>query len=292
MVNKHNLIKITSDDIDFKATPAKIEFTSYQMLKDQVDKLVNQLDGYVVTADSYKTDKKTRANLNKLSKSLAKKRIYVKKQLSVEVDRFNAQVKGLSDELDQVTAKLNKEIKFYDNKAKNSRHEINISAISKYLKPLNIPLEAIKYDPKWDNTNNNFKAMIQNIKEQGSTYLDSAKVIRQKADQNNQSSNNYLNMLFSNSLSEILEKMDKDKQAIQDQIERDRAKKLAEIATKKAQEQVAGNKIIDKSTGEIIAITHNYIFRLVLTDEQLHNLANYFRDNGITPLNIKREKDE
>lgn len=282
------LTNFKGDDIELNATPAKINFVSYPMLKKAVDDLSYKLRGYVVTEQTYYNDKKLKANLNKLSKQLTAKRLEIVKEVDKEVIAFNDQVKALSKEIDTVSKKVAEGVKYFDDKAKKARHEVNLNEIGKYLNPINVPLEAIKYEPKWDNKTNNFKAMMVSVKEQATQYLDNTKVIDQKADENNQVSDAYTTMLVDHSLSEVLLKMDNDKKIIQEQAERDHARKLAEIAKQKAQEKIVGNKLIDKNTGEKLADLSTIRLTIKVTDYQSKNLARYLKDNGIDVLKAER----
>lgn len=69
------LIKFDNEELPVTLEPAKIDFPKYEELKTRVTKLTNSLKDYVVTADSYEQDKKTRTELNHIQKTLSKKRI-------------------------------------------------------------------------------------------------------------------------------------------------------------------------------------------------------------------------
>lgn len=282
------LTNFKGDDIELSATPAKINFVSYPMLKKAVDDLSYKLRGYVVTEQTYYNDKKLKANLNKLSKQLTAKRLEIVKEVDKEVIAFNDQVKALSKEIDAVSEEVAEGVKYFDDKAKKARHEVNINEISKYLKPLNVPLEAVNYEAKWDNKTNNFKAMMESVKEQAQSYLDNSKIITKKAEENNQVASAYTAMLTDYPLSEVLAKMDNAIKAIQEQAERDRARKLAEIAEQKAKEKVVGNKLIDKNTGEKLADLSTIRLTVKVTDYQSRNLARYLKDNGIDVIKAER----
>ncbi|MCT7815148.1 MAG: DUF1351 domain-containing protein, partial [Lactobacillus iners] len=59
-MEKNELITFENNEYKLEIEPAKVDFDGYQDLKDKITKIASDWNNYVVTKDSYNSDKKTR----------------------------------------------------------------------------------------------------------------------------------------------------------------------------------------------------------------------------------------
>lgn len=117
------LIKFDNEELPINLEPAKIDFPKYKELKKRVDQLTDSLKDYVVTADSYEQDKKTRAELNRIQKTLSKKRIDIFNEAVEPANEFKQQVSGLEKQIKYASDRISEGIKHYTDKEKDAKFQ-------------------------------------------------------------------------------------------------------------------------------------------------------------------------
>ena len=105
------LIKFDNEELPINLEPAKIDFPKYKELKKRVDQLTDSLKDYVVTADSYEQDKKTRAELNRIQKTLSKKRIDIFNEAIEPANEFKQEISQLEKQNEDVLEKKDEQLK-------------------------------------------------------------------------------------------------------------------------------------------------------------------------------------
>ena len=117
------LIKFDNEELPINLEPAKIDFPKYKELKKRVDQLTDSLKDYVVTADSYEQDKKTRAELNRIQKTLSKKRIGIFNEAIEPANEFKQEISQLEKQIKIVSDKIGEGIKHYTDKEKEAKFQ-------------------------------------------------------------------------------------------------------------------------------------------------------------------------
>ena len=169
-------------------TPAKVDVVGIADLKRAVDQVCKTYAGLVVTADSYKQDKKTAAELNKLKKALNDRKIEIKKQATKEVDQFADEVKAMTSELDDVVSQIIAGINACDEKAKAERTEAVKRRIADLCSEAHVSANDIEWDPSWANksatwpkTEREVKAQIAALQVKYRQYAESVKAVTNRA---------------------------------------------------------------------------------------------------------------
>ena len=106
-----DLIKFDNEELPINLEPAKIDFPKYEELKKRVDRLTNSLKDYVVTEDSYEQDKKVRAELNHIQKTLSKKRIEIFNEAVEPANEFKQHISGLDKQIKCASDRISEGIK-------------------------------------------------------------------------------------------------------------------------------------------------------------------------------------
>lgn len=292
------LIKFDNEELPINLEPAKIDFPKYKELKKRVDQLTDSLKDYVVTADSYEQDKKTRAELNRIQKTLSKKRIDIFNEAVEPANEFKQQVSGLEKQIKYASDRISEGIKHYTDKEKDAKfQEIKLRLGNLALK-YNVSIQLLGDIREKDNQFNHwlnkscswkrieteaedfFKTKAENQKLKAT--LNQVVIDRAKSyDKPTISPNPYLEMLNYKDLDQVLVQMAHDHEDAVNQ------EKQRQIENRKATEAVErrGDKYVDTNTGEVVDSVHSMSLRFYGSKDQLDKLVKYARK-----LNISFEK--
>ncbi|MCT2876197.1 DUF1351 domain-containing protein [Lactobacillus delbrueckii] len=269
-------------------TPAKVDVVGLANLKQAVDQVCKTYSGLVVTADSYKQDKKTTAELNKLKKALNDRKIEIKKQATKEVDQFSDEVKAMTSEIDGVVSQIRVGINAYDEKAKAERTKAIKRRISDLCSEAHVSADDIEWDPSWANksstwpkTEREVKAQIVALQAKYRQYAESVKAVTNRAAELDLPESHWIEMLNYSPLSDVLSQMGHYKEELAQQKLRDAERRQRELD----QTVVKGNKRVVKETGEVVAQVYHVRLELCGSKEQLAKLLQSAKDLG---LEIKR----
>lgn len=282
------LISFQNQEYPIAFKQAEINFPNYEDLKNNVEEIAGRYDGYVVTPDSLPYDKKTKAELNKIRKSLSERRLEIVRQASQPVDQFNQNIKDLDKIIKSAVDQINTGIKAFDEKAKKDKYQQNLVQLGKIAQEYGISLQKLEYDPKWDNKTAKWSSIEQSarkqfeeIAEKEKAEKDAQQVIIDKADSYTKPAmipSAYLAMLDYKPLSEILKQMDSDHDYLIKQAKLQAETRKQEIKDIKKQ----GDKYIDSQTGEVVDKVHTVTLKLTGSLDQLKALSNFIKDWGIS----------
>lgn len=292
------LIKFDNEELPINLEPAKIDFPKYEELKKRVDRLTDSLKDYVVTEDSYEQDKKVRSELNRIQKTLSKKRIEIFNEAVEPANEFKQHVSGLEKQIKCASDRISEGIKHYTDKEKDAKfQEIKLRLGNLALK-YNVSIQLLGDIREKDNQFNHwlnkscswkrieteaedfFKTKAENQKLKATlnqVVIDRA----QSYDKPTISPNPYLEMLNYKDLDQVLVQMAHDHEDAVNQ------EKQRQIENRKATEAVErrGDKYVDTNTGEVVDSVHSMSLRFYGSKDQLDKLVKYARK-----LNISFEK--
>lgn len=283
-----DLIRFENEDFPISYKPAEVNFQGYEALDAKVDALTKDWDKYVVTAESYSYDKKTRAELNRIRRALSDRRKVIVKESSQQITEFNAKVKGLDLKIKGVVDHLSEGLKTFDEQARKDKHQQNLIRLGELAKEYGVALQELDYQDKWDNKTTSWTTIEEEARQQFDAIVERIKarkeaeqVIANKANEYTKpamSANPYLQMLDYKSLPDVLTQMDNDHDYLIKQA------KQQEENRKKAIEALEqhGDKYVDAKTGEVVDKVHSVTLKLTGTKEQLTALSNFIRDWGIS----------
>lgn len=283
-----DLIRFENEEFPISYKPAEMNFQGYEVLDAKVDALTKDWDKYVVTAESYSYDKKTRAELNRIRRALSDRRKVIVKDSSQQITEFNAKVKGLDLKIKGVVDHLSEGLKTFDEQARKDKHQQNLIRLGELAKEYGVALQELDYQDKWDNKTTSWTTIEEEARQQFDAIVERIKarkeaeqVIANKANEYTNpamSANPYLQMLDYKSLPDVLTQMDNDHDYLIKQA------KQQEENRKKAIEALEqhGDKYVDAKTGEVVDKVHSVTLKLTGTKEQLTALSNFIRDWGIS----------
>lgn len=283
-----DLIKFENEEFPISYKAAEVDFQGYEALDAKVDALTKDWDKYVVTAESYPYDKKTRAELNRIRRALSDRRKVIVKESSQQITEFNTKVKGLDLKIKGVVDHLSEGLKTFDDQARKDKHQQNLIRLGELAKEYGVALQELDYQDKWDNKTTSWTTIEEDARQQFEAIVEKQKarkeaeqVIANKANEYTKpamSANPYLQMLDYKSLPDVLTQMDNDHDYLIKQA------KQQEENRKKAIESLKqhGDKYVDAKTGEVVDKVHSVTLKLTGTTEQLTALSNFIRDWGIS----------
>ena len=283
-----DLIKFENEEFPISYKAAEVDFQGYEALDAKVDAMTKDWDKYVVTAESYSYDKKTRAELNRIRRALSDRRKVIVKESSQQITEFNTKVKGLDLKIKGVVDHLSEGLKAFDDQARKDKHQQNLLRLGELAKEYSVALQEIDYQDKWDNKTTSWTTIEEDARQQFETIVEKQKarkeaeqVIANKANEYTKpamTASPYLQMLDYKSLPDVLTQMDNDHEYLIKQA------KQQEENRKKAIESLEqhGDKYVDAKTGEVVDKVHTVTLKLTGTKEQLTALSNFIRDWGIS----------
>lgn len=283
-----DLIRFENEDFPISYKKAEIDFQGYPALDAKVDAMTKDWDKYVVTAESYPYDKKTRAELNRIRRALSDRRKVIVKESSQQITEFNTKVKDLDLKIKGVVDHLSEGLKTFDDQARKNKHQQNLIRLGELAKEYGVALQELDYQDKWDNKTTSWTTIEEDARQQFEAIVEKQKarkeaeqVIANKANEYTKpamTASPYLQMLDYKSLPDVLTQMDNDHEYLIKQA------KQQEENRKKAIEALEqhGDKYVDAKTGEVVDKVHSVTLKLTGTTEQLTALSNFIRDWGIS----------
>ena len=283
-----DLIKFENEEFPISYKAAEVDFQGYEALDAKVDAMTKDWDKYVVTAESYPYDKKTRAELNRIRRALSDRRKVIVKESSQQITEFNTKVKGLDLKIKGVVDHLSEGLKAFDDQARKDKHQQNLLRLGELAKEFSVALQELDYQDKWDNKTTSWTTIEEDARQQFETIVEKQKarkeaeqVIANKANEYTKpamTASPYLQMLDYKSLPDVLTQMDNDHEYLIKQA------KQQEENRKKAIESLEqhGDKYVDAKTGEVVDKVHTVTLKLTGTTDQLTALSNFIRDWGIS----------
>ena len=215
-----DLIKFENEEFPISYKAAEVDFQGYEALDAKVDAMTKDWDKYVVTAESYPYDKKTRAELNRIRRALSDRRKVIVKESSQQITEFNTKVKGLDLKIKGVVDHLSEGLKTFDDQARKDKHQQNLLRLGELAKEYGVALQELDYQDKWDNKTTSWTTIEEDARQQFEAIVEKQKarkeaeqVIANKANEYTKpamSANPYLQMLDYKSLPDVLTQMDND----------------------------------------------------------------------------------
>ncbi|MDE7056756.1 MAG: DUF1351 domain-containing protein, partial [Lactobacillus sp.] len=215
-----DLIKFENEEFPISYKAAEVDFQGYEALDAKVDAMTKDWDKYVVTAESYPSDKKTRAELNRIRRALSDRRKVIVKESSQQITEFNTKVKGLDLKIKGVVDHLSEGLKTFDDQARKDKHQQNLLRLGELAKEYGVALQELDYQDKWDNKTTSWTTIEEDARQQFEAIVEKQKarkeaeqVIANKANEYTKpamTANPYLQMLDYKSLPDVLTQMDND----------------------------------------------------------------------------------
>ncbi|WP_285123946.1 DUF1351 domain-containing protein [Lactococcus petauri] len=231
-------------EISVSFEPAKIEVLDREKFEEQINSIAEANSNRVVTAETLKDDKSTRAELRKLYKSLNDEKIRIKKEYNKPLTEFETWFKKAVAVLDKAIGQIDEGVKEVEFKQKEERKEIVRAELLELTKDLELDsriFEVMVEDWAKASNFNDYKPK-KTLQDSMSYAVEQERLKQEESRKNKKNISNfafmsgisdtpYIRMYDDGKeVSEILEIMNED-------IAKEKSRKEAEEAQRKAEEQ-------------------------------------------------------
>lgn len=231
-------------EISVAFEPAKIEVLDREKFEKQINSIAEANSNRVVTAETLKDDKSTRAELRKLYKSLNDEKIRIKKEYNKPLTEFETWFKKAVAVLDKAIGQIDEGVKEVEFKQKEERKEIVRAELLELTKGLELDsriFEVMVEDWAKASNFNDYKPK-KTLQDSMSYAVEQERLKQEESRKNKKNISNfafmsgisdtpYIRMYDDGKeVSEILEIMNED-------IAKEKARKEAEEAQRKVEEQ-------------------------------------------------------
>lgn len=262
-----------------------ITLENQEILDEMVDEFIQRYQGTVVTADTVKESKQSRAELNKLSKALTEKKRSDKKEFLKPLKNYERKIKAIIEKIDKCSNDINVQIKDFEQQERKAKEEQVTNWIKEMAKNYGVSPNEIEINPKWLNKSASKKRIVDgiaNVMRQRKNINDNKTIIEKYANERGMDAIYYVDLAEEHSLLDIEKRIDDDLILKQKREEAKEAAEKAKVeAEKEASEQI-GNTLINYETGETKEIKQEISITLRGSKNQLDSIAKM-----ITELNIK-----
>lgn len=172
-------------------------------IKAQVEQIIDQYKGWVVSESDIDVAKKTTASLNKTAKALSDKRIEIEKILKQPITDFTNELKDLTKQVEAVSNDLKKQLDDYEEQRKaDKRNEILASPLwASYM----------NFNEEWLNKSTKQKDIEADLLRQKGIFTNNCLLVEATCNGLGLSSDKYLGMLAEKrEINEIIERITND----------------------------------------------------------------------------------
>ena len=277
-----NELKINEEtSVTFQAN--QIEFNNFEVLKEMIQEKSKKYANLVVSEETIKEAKKSRAELNKLNNSLTSRQTAVKRAYDEPFMEFKSKIKELKDEIKPVVTTIDDKVKELENFERQEKSFKVKELINEMAPNYGVDPETIEIENSWLNKSTSLKKITEQLKdyfiamEQKRKRLESdINTIEKYATANDVEPYGWVDQIKrGQNVDDVLLAIDN--------VVRDRRiqQSKREAMQKKAAEHqtTVGDKIVDTNSGEIVS--RKVLLEVTVTDEQTVILGKFMNNHGI-----------
>lgn len=285
MTNEVAQLQLPNYSIEY--TPTEIKFHNLEGIQRAVNAYAQRFANPVVTSDTEKSVKDTRAKLNKLSTALDDKRKEIRREYNKPYDEFADTIKQLRAVVDQTIEPIDAGLKELTEHQRDERKQHVQALIAEMAPNFDVNAEDIPINPKWLNKSVSKKSVtdaiasdMKQLKLDQERYASDVSALTKYADAQKVDPTPWLDQLKQGQdLDYLLKAVDNQ---VRVNAERERAEKQrleAEAAEAKTHQKTQGDTVIDTNTGEVVE--RSVVLKITTTVEEMKLLKNYMDERGI-----------
>ena len=275
----------TLENLSVNFKPGTIDFPQAEELKKLVAEKLDQTKGLVATDESIKATKASRAEVNKLKKSIADVRKEYKTAWNTPFELFESTLRGLEKDCDEASQELKLTIDGFEETQKKER-KAKVQAIIEEMAPnYGVKAEDLPITDKWLLKSTSQKTIVQEIGEQMKVLVNLYKEreeIKKKCMKSGLAPAPYIEMHENGtSYIDVSNKIESDLIGKEETADLFKQAKQAEVAEQKAaMVDIGDGRLVDEN-GEVKHELQLVTFTLKGTKEQLDNVARFCITNGV-----------
>lgn len=281
MANEVELLQLPDYSIEY--TPTQIKIHNLEGLQKAVNAYANRYANIVVTDDTEKSAKDSRAKLNKLSNALDEKRRDIHRDYNKPYDEFADTIKQLRSVLQNTIDPIDDGLKELDGQHREQRKEHVQALITEMAPNYGVSASDIEIDPKWLNKSTSKKTVtegvavvMKQVKQAQDKFESDSHALTKYAEVNKVEAAPWIDQLKQGQDLDYLFKAIDNQVSLRKQKQKELEAQAAEAKTHQA---TKGDTTIDTNTGEIAE--HSVDLRITTTIEEMKLLKNYMDQRGI-----------
>lgn len=281
MANEVELLQLPDYSIEY--TPTQIKIHNLEGLERAVNAYAQRYANVVVTDDTEKSAKDSRAKLNKLSNALDEKRRDIHRDYNKPYNEFANTIKQLRSVLQETIDPIDDGLKELDGQHRELRKQHVQTLITEMAPNYGVDASDIEIDPKWLNKTTSKKAVTEGVAvvmkrvKQAQDKFESDKLALTKyAEVNQVDATPWVDQLKQGQDLDYLFKAIDNQVNLRKQEQKELEAQAAEAKTHQA---TKGDTTIDTTTGEIAE--HSVTLQITTTIEEMKLLKNYMDQRGI-----------
>lgn len=267
--------------------PGKLTIQNKQALDALINEVATKYDGQIVTEDTLKEAKSSRAELNKYAKALDRKRIDKKKEYMKPVEDFEKEVKGYVATLKKQVAMLDEGIQYFKDKQLEERKAKVQEMITEVAEANAVDPATVELQNSWllksATKAKTMSEIVEAVQKQKRINKD-IEMITEYCAKLNLPKSRYVETARDFDYWEAKRLADADYEELQARKEAEYAAKLAKVAQEKEKIVEVGEKQIDSETGEVVKELQVLTLKIKGTKEQLDGLGRVITASGIEVL--------
>ena len=281
-----NELKIIDDfSVNYKAP--EITIANEEELGKAVAEYATQYNGMVVTEETFKGAKASRATLNKLSKALNDRRKEIKREYNAPLKEFEAKVKSWDTNVKDAISGLDVGIKDLEERQRQERADKVQALIEEMAPNYGVDPAAIEVKDSWKAKSISKKKITDEIAsemKQIKQDQDNLQIVKDHCERNHWQFTPYREFALAFGPLQAIQKIDEDIEEEKKTEEARKAAKVAEVERQKENTVQVNGHDYDKETGETVREEQKVTFTLQGTQDQLDSLARYVKTMGIKVL--------
>ena len=278
---------ITLDQVDIAYTPATLQIKNKDVLDQAIEAFISKYEGIVVTEETLKDAKDSKAKVNALKKALEDKRKEQKRLYNEPLNKFEKEIKANVEKLDQVYQSINEGVKFFEEQKREERKKEIEAKIAEISELNGVDPQTVEFRKSWLNATPSMakktEEIVEAVQKQKRINKD-VQAIQEYCLKLNLPATRYIEIARDFDYWEAKKAVDADHEHLMQQKEAERAAKQAEVERQKEQLVEVGDKQVDSETGEVVQEFQIVSFKLKGTKKDLDNLAMMIQNSAIEVL--------
>lgn len=278
---------VTLEQVDIAYTPATLKIENKDVLDQAIEAFISKYEGIVVTEETLKDAKDSKAKVNALKKALEDKRKEQKRIYNEPLNKFEKEIKANVEKLDQVYQSINEGVKFFEEQKREERKKEIEAKIAEISELNGVDPQTVEFRKSWLNATPSMakktEEIVEAVQKQKRINKD-VQAIQEYCLKLNLPATRYIEIARDFDYWEAKKAVDADHEHLMQQKEAERAAKQAEVERQKEQLVEVGDKQVDSETGEVVQEFQIVSFKLKGTKQDLDNLAMIIQNSAIEVL--------
>lgn len=278
---------VTLEQVDIAYTPATLQIKNKDVLDQAIEAFISKYEGIVVTEETLKDAKDSKAKVNALKKALEDKRKEQKRIYNEPLNKFEKEIKANVEKLDQVYQSINEGVKFFEEQKREERKKEIEAKIAEISELNGVDPQTVEFRKSWLNATPSMakktEEIVEAVQKQKRINKD-VQAIQEYCLKLNLPATRYIEIARDFDYWEAKKAVDADHEHLMQQKEAERVAKRVEVERQKEQLVEVGDKQVDSETGEVVRELQIVSFKLKGTKQDLDNLAVAIKNSAIEVL--------